>query len=268
MYSTVNGFVPRTFDEIIGLLRVKFNEEFGAAYTAETFVGSNFYKYCYNVAQTILEQDILTQNIYEHYLDYVANKNLAINTPISSPESLLAKFTAAGLEVGFYQNTVLDAGIIKMAVNLTGTETDYAAIKATIAGILKDNTPAGTAFDGDQTQTLVLSNGQSFVYKFALANRITTKLKCTFTTSVNNTAYVMTADEVKTKLLSNIASEYRIGNNFEPQRYANISSFPFASTVLLQYSIDDGATWLSTVYSATFDEKLIIASADIEVIFS
>ena len=266
MFSTENGFTPRTFDDVMETLRLSFSQQFGVDYSAEVFKGTNFYKFCYRVAQSILEQDILAQNIYEYYLNYVQDKNFKINTPIGSYDFLIDKFNLITIEVGFASVTQDNAGTIQMAVNLTGTEDNYVDLKDSIGNIFRDFTVAGTNFVGDETIDRNLSNGQVVTYRYELAERIPAILRCTFTISENNQAYVMTEDEVKQTILDNLTQKYRIGMDFEPQRYANATLFPFAATVLLEWSTNNGVNWSSDVNPLNYNQRFIITVDDITIV--
>jgi hypothetical protein len=87
----------------------------------------------------------------------------------------------------------------------------------------------------------------------------------TITLSENNQAVIKSPEEIKAALLVNIAAKYRLGRNFEPQRYFSVVDAPWASDVLLEWS-DDNATWHDEVFDAAFDDLFECDLADITLI--
>lgn len=146
------------------------------------------------------------------------------------------------------------------------TNADYAAMKTEINTLISQITVGGTVTQGTEVSTIVLSNGQSFDFKFFLPDRKATKLRLTITLSENNQVVVGSPDEIKERLIANINSRYRLGRNFEPQRYYSVVDAPWASQVLLEYSLNDGVTWSSAVYDAAYNELFEIGLDDIELV--
>jgi hypothetical protein len=120
--------------------------------------------------------------------------------------------------------------------------------------ILKDSVVAGVVCQGTESSSIVITNGQSFTFKYYLPNRIDTLLRLTITLSENNQSVIKSEDDIKTDLLANIAAKYSLGKNFEPQKYYSTADAPWASHVLLEYSTDGGSNWSSGVYDANFDD--------------
>lgn len=167
-----------------------------------------------------------------------------------------------------YTDNDTNIGATKSGTALTGgaDNAGYAAIKLAICNIIKASTVAGGVTQGSQSETIVLSNGQSFDFKFHLPDRIPIKLKLTLTLSENNQVVVGNPDDTKTALLANINSKYQLGKNFEPQRYFTVVDAPWAAAILLQWSIDDGANWNSTIFNAEFNELFTYGLADVELV--
>lgn len=152
------------------------------------------------------------------------------------------------------------AGLVGGKLSGGVTNDDYAAIKAEIGLLLSQSTVGGVVTQGTEVQSITISNGQTFDYKYFLPNKRAPWLRLTVTLSENNQVVVGTPDEIKQKLLANVLSRYRLGRNFEPQRYYSVVDAPWAASVLLEYSLnydpDDAgsATWSSAVYDAAFDD--------------
>lgn len=150
-----------------------------------------------------------------------------------------------------------------------GTDNDdYDDIRAEICEIIKDSTVAGCITQGTEEETIVLSNGQSFDFKYNLPARIPVLLRLTTVLSENNQVIIGDPDDVKLALLANIDELYRLGKNFEPQRYFGIVDAPWAESVLLEWSDDGGDTYYSVVFDADYDELFDIALENIELVES
>lgn len=167
-----------------------------------------------------------------------------------------------------YTNNDANVGATVSGATLTGgtDPADYAAEKLAICTLISQSTVAGAVTQGTESQAIVLSNGQSFDFKFNLPDRKSTKLKLTITTSENNEVVIKTPDEIKVALLTNINARYRLGRNFEPQRYFSVIDAPWASQVVLEYSLDEGVTWATAVYDATYLELFDIGLDDITLV--
>lgn len=367
-------------------VRENINTEFGTSYTAETFMGTNFYKYFYSLMQRSQENEIKTSEIFAKLQQYFRVTNERISRPVvtnpgliealetngyiasvkkpidadagkvfvcvdvddgghasgivtitsyanlisgtddtitvgatvftaqsgaATPgdatfqadgsnsltaESLadqinahatagvLVKATAVGAVVTIraihggeagnsialeYDDNDTNVGATVSVATLEGgtePEEDYEAIRLDICTIIKDSTVAGIVSQGTEEEAIVLSNGQSFDFKYNLPNRIPVLLRLTITVSENNQVVILTPEETKDILIANIAAEYRLGRNFEPQRYFSVDDAPWASNVLLEWSINDGGSYFSTVYDAEYDDLFEFDIGDVELV--
>lgn len=155
-----------------------------------------------------------------------------------------------------YTNNDVNVGATVSGAFLTGGDdaAGYADDREIIGGVLAASTAAGTVTQGTETEAVVISNGQSFDFKFFLPKKYEVLLRLTITTSENNEQIIGDPDDTKLLLISNINDKYALGKNFEPQRYFTILDAPWAASVLLEYSIDGGATYSSSIYDSLFDE--------------
>jgi hypothetical protein len=264
-FSQEAGYTPASIETILLGLMEGINEQFGTSYDEETFVGTNFYKYFYSLAQRMQENEISTSEIFAKLTQYIALTNERISRPVVTNPGLIEKLENEGYIASVKKMIEEDAGKIHIAVDVDDGDDDYAAQKLEICTIIKDSTAAGTVTMGDQVESIVLSNGQSFDFKYALPDRIEIFLRLTVTLSDNNQVVVGSIDDIKQALLANIAARYRLGKNFEPQKYFSLADAPWASQVLLEHS-EDEETWSSAVYEAEFDELFDIDLARIEVV--
>lgn len=271
-FSQENGYTPASIEVIMTDLMTGINTQFGTTYTYESFVGTNFYKYFYALAQRLQANEVKTSEIFLKLQQYIAITNESISRPVVTNPGLIEKFEDEGYTASVKKMIEADAGKIHICVDVDETETDppYAETKLAICEIIRDSTVAGAVTMGDQTEAIVLSNGQSFDFKFALPNRIPVGLRLTIATSENNQVVIDAPEEVKLRLLANIAARYKLGKNFEPQRYFGITDAPWAASVLLEWTddvtdgeIDVTPTWHDEVYDAEFDDLFVI---DLELV--
>jgi hypothetical protein len=265
-FSTEQGYTPNTVSGLMGLVRAGVNAQFGTDYDEETFLGTNFYKYFYSLVQLLQENEVKTSEIVLKLQQYFAITNEEIVRPNTTAPGLLDFFSAAGYVVSVKSPILADAGKLYVAVDVDTGAVDYAAKKLEICTILKNCVPAGIVTQGTESETITLSNSQSFDFKFNPPNEVPVKLKLTIATSLNNQVAILTPEETKQKLLDNINARYWLGLSFEPQRYFSIMDAPWAASVLLEYSTDGGGTWASAVYAADYDEVFTFELADITLV--
>ncbi len=384
-FSSDNGYVPPTIEAIMTSIMTNINVQFGTSYTYETFVGSNFYKYFYALAQKVQENEIKTSEIFAKLTQYFVITNESIQRPVGTNPGIIERFAREAFIASVKPTTDVDAGKIFICVQVNpglkasgnatitnfanlisgtddsitiegtsftaqagaatpgagtfqavtsnevtaqslatqinshavtsllvratrngaivelvavrggtdgndinisytnndanvgatvsgaaltgGTDDDnYEEIKDEIGGIIRDSVSAGIVTQGSEVETLVLSNGQSFDFKYSLPLEYEVFLKLTLTLSENNQVVIGSPDDVKQTLLDNIAARYRLGKNFEPQRYFNQADAPWTSQVLLEWSIDGGNTYSSSVYDSDFDELFGIDLANITLV--
>jgi hypothetical protein len=388
-FSQENGYVPTDIDAIMLSIMNNINTQFASQlttpYTAETFAGTNFYKYFYALAQKLQENEVKTSEIFSKLQQYIAQTNEDISRPVVTGPGVIEALETAGyvssvkppedadagkifvcvdvddgvhaegnITITSYANLVSgtddsvgvagvtftaqvgaatpgaatfqaatsnnataaslalqinshattsvlvraravaavvyiealqggtggnsialaytdndsNVGATKSGTTLSGGETnvDYADIKTAICELLSTVVVGGVISQGLESEAVVLSNGQSFDFKYYLPNRLETYLKLTITLSENNQSVILSDTAVKELLLANIAEKYRLGRNFEPQKYFTILDAPWAASVLLEYSHDSGATWSSTIYDADFDELFECDLANITIV--
>lgn len=140
---------------------------------------------------------------------------------------------------------------------------NYADTRLAVCNIIKDSIVAGVISQGSESETIVLSNGQSFAFKFNLPSAFALKLRLTTTLSQNNEVAILSPDIQKQALLDNIGAKYGLGKNFEPQRYFSLADAPWASDVLLEYSLDGGSTYLTAVIDTNYDDLYTFQLSDV-----
>jgi len=266
-YSQENGYLPSDFQTIMGALRVKINEQFGTTYTSENFEGTNFYKYFYALAQKVQDNEVLTAEIFIKLQDYIASTNERISRPVNTNTGIIDRLKVLGYTASVKKIIEADAGKINICIDVDDSADDYATVKTEIATLISQITVAGCVTQGDESETIVLSNGQSFDFKFHLPNKIPVLLRLTIETSKNNLNLIGDPDDTKFKLIENINARYRLGLDFEPKKYFDIDDdAPWAGDIKLEWSDDDGATWSDDIYDATFEDLFTFGLDDITLV--
>ncbi len=254
-FSLDQGYTPASIETLMGLIREAVNEQFLTNYTAENFVGSNHYKYFYSLIQRLQTSETKTSEIFLKLQNYFTLTNQRISRPVGTPPGLIEKFESEGFLISVKPMIDADAGKINICVDTDDAADDYDEVRLAICTLIKNSVAAGITSQGTEEETIVLTNGQAFDFKFNLPNRIDVLLRLTVTLSENNQFVIATPEEQKAKLLENIAARYRLGKNFEPQKYYNIQDdAPWAAEVLLEWSDDAGANYYDTVYDADYDD--------------
>lgn len=147
----------------------------------------------------------------------------------------------------------------------TAPDASYAAKKLQVNTLIKDFVAGGLITKGTEVSTITISNGQSFDFKFYLPNRVPILLRATMHTSENNLLALPDDETLRSAIFDQVNGRYRLGWDFEPQRYFNLSDVPWASDCLLEWSDDDGDSWNSSVYVAAFTDLFTFELGDIEV---
>ncbi len=261
------GYVPSGFNDILARLIARVNEQFGTSYTEQTFVGTNFYKCFYPLIQEVISAEADFAEAYEKLADYIRDTNSVLNVSKTPDDALISAFKEAGYVLSLEKNTLDNAGTIAACVDVDGDAEDYPAKKAEILELLKENTVAGMYFKGSERGFRTLTNGQDMEFAFALPLRSNMALKLTLTLSGDTNILVESEDEIKNKLLKNLADMYSLGRKFEPARYFTISrDCPYAAAVLLEYKKDGEESWSSGVYQSDYTDLFVFDKNNIEVV--
>lgn len=276
-YAQDNGYTPQTFAELMDAIRTELNTQFSTSYTADNFVGTNWYKYFYALVQQLLLNETKTSEIFLKLQEYIATTNLRIQRPSVSQPGLIDSFESEGYTASVKKNLIGDAGTVSICINTDGDDPDYATTKLAICTLISQFVTAGMVTLGTESETITLSNGQDFDFKFALPDETAVLLRCTLTSSDNQSLTIPDDEEIRqaifdnikgrtaTDVLTAITARYRLGWDFEPQRYYTAADAPWAATILLEWSDNAGSTWHSTVFEAAFDDLYTFDLGDIAV---
>lgn len=265
-FSSNAGYIPLSIDQLMAVVRENVNTQFGLSYTETDFLGTNFYKYFYALIQRLQENEVKTSEIFLRLQEYFRTTNEKILRPNTTAPGIYDYFQSKGYFVSVKPPASDDAGKVYICVDVDDGDEDYAETKLELCQLVRDCVVAGIVSQGSEEETLTLSNNQSFTFRYNLPDKIPVLLQITLTLSENNQFSVQSPDWIKETLLANIQARYRLGMNFEPQRYFSVVDAPWASQVLLEWSDDDGENWHDEVYDAEYDEVFDFDLSDISVI--
>lgn len=267
-FAEENGYTPSTVVDLMDLVREGINDVFETEYETDTFLGTNFYKYFYALVQRLQENEVKTSEIVLKLQQYFDTTNEMIVRPNTTAPGLVDYLAAAGYQVSVKKPEDADAGKLYVCVNLDDGDSGYAADKLEVCTLLSQSVVAGVITQGTEVESILLSNDQSFDFKFALPTIQAAKLKLTLVQSDNNQFAVLSTTDIKALLLTNLAARYKLGQNFEPGRYFSIVDAPWAESVLLEWSIDGGSNYFSTVHDLDFDDLWTFQASDITIVES
>lgn len=382
-FSSENGYLPSSITDMMELVRANVNAQFSTTYTAETFLGSNYYKYFYALIQRLQLNEIKTSEIFLRLQEYFVITNEKVQRPNTTHPGIFDYFGAQGyfvstkppidadagkaficvdvvdnhargkVTISNYANLVsgtddsvtvgateftaqsgtvtpgddtfqasvsnsataqnladqinahatagalVEAHAIEnivwlrakapgtggnaIALDYTDNDTnvgasvsgatllggieleegmnEYDDVKPVLCNLVKNCVVGGVVSQGSEIESITLTNGQSFEFKYNLPNRIPVFFRLTTTLSENNEYTIGSPDDTKQKLFDNITAKYRLGKNFEPQRYFSVLDAPWSAMVLLEWTddvtdgeLDMSPTWHDEVFEADYDE--------------
>lgn len=132
-WSLENGFVPRTFDEILATLVTSVNSKYGTNYDTNTIQGTNLYKYFYAGIQVIMEAEQYVSDLSGKLMDYIARTNQRILQPRGTVDGFINFIKSDGVlnTEGSFEpiKSEDDAGKIKFAILLNLNDPDYTTKK-------------------------------------------------------------------------------------------------------------------------------------------
>lgn len=265
-YEQDQGYIPETFQAIMTEVRENINTLFLTEYTEESFQGTNWYKYFYALVQRVQADEVKTAEIFHKLQNYITFINARISRPVNTTMGIVDRLGVEGFVASVKPMIDADAGKIHICVDTDAGAIDYEQTRLEICTLISQITVAGAVTQGTEVETIVLSNGQAFDFKFNLPNYIPILLRLTITLSENNQVVIGNPDDVKVILLDNIARKYRLGKNFEPQTYFTIVNAPWASQVKLEYSTDAGATWKDSIFDSSYDDLYTFGLPSVSIV--
>lgn len=253
-FALQSGYTPLSIETMMLSVMTNVNAQFGTSYTAETFLGTNAYKYFYALIQRLQANEVRTSEIFAKLQQYIEITNERISRPAVTNPGLVEALAASDYVASVKAPIDADAGKVFVCVDTDETADDYDDVKLAICTLIMNSTVAGTVSQGTEIENIDVGNGQHFDFKYNLPNRIDVLLRLTTTLSDNNEVFIESPETVKQLLLTNIQARYRLGRDFEPQKYFGVNDAPWCSQVLLEWSTDAGGSYHSTVFDADYDD--------------
>ena len=265
-FSLINGYNPRDFDTIVSEFRQSINSEYGQNLTAEQFRGSNWYKLIYSASQLILSVEGNISELSNKMIDYIRKVNEDIQLPKSSIDGIQEHlFNDLGLISSVKPSTASDAGKLYIAVDVDNTSSDYTEKKQMILEKLKKYCTAGLYFTGAERGEVVASNGQSFTFGYDLPTKVNMQVRITVTISDSTTAVILNSAQIKAIFEENFKKMYRLGFDFEGDRYLDIrNDLPFASKILIEWSTN-GTSWSSGIWQSAYNQKVVLENVTVNI---
>lgn len=271
-FSQSNAFTPRTYDEVLQELIDATNAELGTSYNKESYEATNLYRINYPVIQLATNSEANTALIMEKLRNFFIDTNQRIIASKTTDEAIIEAIGALGFIASVRENEEADAGKLAVCVDIDPLSATYATDIINIAEEIIDNSFGGCWYDSGATPALVvdvvvvLSNGQSRTVSFRRPTVQDTMIRVTIKPSRNTNIVIDNEGQVIEKLQANLALFYKLGLDFEPEKYFEINrDAPYASDVLLEYSINAGSNWLSVPKENTF--YYLMNFTDYEVIY-
>lgn len=272
-FSVVNGYDKRTWDDLLLVLTNAINAQFSTDFTTDTIIGSNHFKFFYGGLQLVMETENKIGELGVKIADYIRTTNESISQPISSADGTVDYFKdTLGFDVSLKSiESIADAGKPVLCVDVDPARTDFASVKQQIFDAIhhsqteglfwydSSSLPASNEYRGFASGL----NGQSFKYCFFTPTIVTTKVKITVTRSRSSLAYQLNATEIAELFETNFASMYKLGNDFEGEKYLNTASIDSASNVKVESSINGGSTWQEGVRQMTYNQKIVLDTIEV-----
>ena len=267
-FDVINGFEKQSFDDILAIMTDAINQQFNTDYTTDTIVGSNHFKFFYGGLQLRMECDNKIAELGNKIVDYIRTINESIAQPVSSPDGTIRYFREnLGLTISLKPITqASDAGKPAVCVDIDPTSTTFDSMKQQIFDALRltqteglywfnPSTSAGAREYRGESSAL---NGQALPYCFFVPEESTMDIRITVTRSRESLAFQLNTAQIEQLFVQNFNERYSLGKDFEGSVYLNVNDIAGASEVLVEWSIDNGANWSSSIRDMDFDQKIVL----------
>lgn len=152
-WDILNGYVPRTFQELLNQLTTSVNEQFGTSYTTTTIQGTNIYKYFYGGIQAIMELEQSVTDLSSKMQVFIAQANEKILQPRGTADGFIEFVKDDGiLNAQGSFNPILteeQRGNIKFAIELDPTNAQFSIWAQTLANYMHKYLSVGLYYFSD-----------------------------------------------------------------------------------------------------------------------
>ena len=253
MLLFVDGqIVILTVEQNIDLYFQAYLAEFGEI-SRTRWEGSKEYEIAYASAQRDTQNAVIFQQGLQLVFDSISEINESIKRPAVLHSRVAERFaeelnavTGLGYIATIRVADVNNKGIVAICVDYTPATTENTQIANLI---VNEMLPAGQFMEGDITEAVVISNGQSVLAQWKAPDTHDIDFKITLTVDKNSAFPIDTAEVIAENFLANFAAQNPLGMDITPATYYQISTdAPWASNIETTYEIDasGGDIWTIT----------------------
>ncbi len=201
-FASDTGYVPSTIDELMEIVRVNVNTQFGTTYVETNFIGTNFYKFFYALIQRLQSNEVKTSEIFASVQQYFNVTNENVLRPNTTHPGIYDYFLSHGYEISTKPPADADAGKLYIAVNVTDnhargnfTITSYANLvsgtdDSVTVGATVFTAQVGTATLGTTTFQAATSNAATAISLAAQINGHATAGALVYAWAVDTVVYI------------------------------------------------------------------------------
>ena len=253
-------------EQNIDLYYQAYIAEFGAV-SRTRFNLSYEYEIAYANAQRDYQNAIIIQQGLQIVFDSISEINEEIKRPAVLYSRVAERFadetnptTGQGYIASIRIADISNKGIVAICVDyVPDAEQNTFIANLIVAEML----PAGQFMEGDISEAVVISNGQSVLAQWKAPAVHDIDFKIDLKINKNSQFPTDTPEEIAIKFLVNFNEQNKLGNDITPDTYYQIAlDAPYASQITTTYDIDAGGTYIGTVTPSNFDDKYI-ATLDI-----
>lgn len=247
-----DGYTADDFSAIIGRYYEAFTSEYGEV-SESRFKGSREYEVFYSSAQVDMQYQAILSETFNKVALWMQEVNFKINAPSTVNSAIRQKFLDKfGLKIGIKPMIETDRGLAHIAIDYTPSE----ALNNQIAKLLESECIAGGIVTVGNISVPVSVGGQSFDFKWVKAVEKAVRFRITITVSRAAINYLESEVEIRDRFLANYAALYEIGFDIEPESYYEINrDAKYASDILTEFSLDDGASWKTIPHESLYSDK-------------
>ena len=270
MFLFIDGeVVILTVEQNIDLYYQAYLAEFGEISRTRWNL-SKEYEIAYANAQRDNQNAVIMQQGLQLTLDSISEINESIKRPAVLHSRVAERFAEEINAVTGepYVATIRVAdlatkGIVAICVDYTPAATENTQIANLI---VNEMLPAGQFMEGTESESVVISNGQSVLAQWKPPVNHDIDFKITLTVDANSSHPVDTAEVIAERFLENFNAQNPMGQDITPDTYYQIvRDAPWASEIVTTYDIDTSGTYVGTITPSNFDDKYLATLDPINV---
>ena len=223
--------------------------------------GSKEYEIAYANAQRDNQNGVIAQQGLQLVFDSISEINESISRPAVLHSRVAERFleeinavTGQGYIATIRVAELATKGIVAICVDYTpAAEQNTQIANLIVAEIL----PAGQFMEGDISEAVVISNGQSVLAQWKAPVTRNIDFKITLTIDRNSPYPIDTAEDIAAKFLANFNAQNPLGQDITPATYYTLADAPWAAEIATTYEIDATGGYIGTITQSNYDDKYI-----------